>query len=80
MLQGNYNSTRLECSSSASSFGFQNGSPSSQASKKKKKKTAAQKGATKKPSAKSPSKRRQPSKLISQDGLAPLKRKLPAAE
>ena len=46
----------------------------------KKKKTAAQKGATKKPSAKSPSKRRQPSKLISQDGLAPLKRKLPAAE
>ena len=46
----------------------------------KKKKTAAQKGATKKPSAKSPSKRRQPSKLISEDGLAPFKRKLPAAE
>jgi superfamily II DNA/RNA helicase len=46
----------------------------------KKKKTAAQKGATKKPSAKSPSKRKQPSKLISEDGLAPFKRKLPAAE
>jgi ATP-dependent RNA helicase RhlE len=48
----------------------------------KKKKTAAQKNATQKPkpSAKSPSKRKKPSKLISEDGLAPLKRKLPAAE
>ncbi|MBF7729307.1 DEAD/DEAH box helicase [Pseudomonas sp. N040] len=46
----------------------------------KKKKTAEQKGATKKPSAKTAAKRKQPSKLISADGLAPFKRKLPAAE
>ena len=48
----------------------------------KKKKTAAPKNATQKPkpSAKSPSKRKQPSKLVSDDGLAPLKRKVPAAE
>ena len=48
----------------------------------KKKKTAAPKNATQKakPSAKSPSKRKQPSKLVSEDGLAPLKRKVPAAE
>ena len=45
----------------------------------KKKKTAAPKNATQKPkpSAKSPSKRKQPSKLVSEDGLAPLKRKVP---
>ncbi|HWR80598.1 MAG TPA: DEAD/DEAH box helicase [Pseudomonas sp.] len=48
----------------------------------KKKKAAAPKNATQKPkpSAKSPSKRKQPSKLVSDDGLAPLKRKVPAAE
>ena len=49
----------------------------------KKKKTAAPKNATQKPkpSAKSPSKRKQPTKLVSSDGLAPLlKRKVSAAE
>ena len=48
----------------------------------KKKKTVAPKNATQKPkpSAKSPSKRKQPSRLVSDDGLAPLKRKVPAAE
>ena len=53
---------------------------SGKAAGSKKKKPADAKGSTKKAAGKNPARRKSPTRLVSDDGLAPLKRKVPVAE